>query len=565
VPTAGSNCGSARTDRVIAPQRHGRRLPAVIPKPRRPWRALAAVLAAGAAACGGKPAPEPAPAPADRGLTVVVVVVDSLMPGEISAFSMPNLQALKSGGRVFGAAGGVEVAGGTFYPESRSVFIAETIPNHVAMMTGVNPDRSGIIGNDYLDATLDPPDEVDMGVPEFVTARTLFTWIAERCRDTGANPAIRTGAAMSKRYLHAVFAGDAANPDLPNRDPDVFNLAPDLHFDPTRDPGYLPYPAELTPDSVTMARALEQLPQVDFQFINLGDVDRLAHGSGQTPRAAALLEADTQIGNLVAALHAAGRWRSTVLIVTSDHGMDYTPPTSAGAINTQPLLNDLAGCGFLPMTAAAANGATDLIVVNDADADPEERRRALRAARTCLVGSATDCAALCPGARRPANAAQVAHAWYKADDPLDPAGNMPASVRSRHANMADLVLSPKPGNKFSEPGLSNANSQIPGVHGGPNTLRGTMLVTGGSPWVKKAVVVAPSVASPGDLDRLPEQSETIDVAPTVAWLLGLDLRAADFPDAELGRGFDGRVLSEAFVQFDADPNAAPPSACGRLD
>ena len=40
---------------------------------------------------------------------------------------------------------------GTMYAESRSVFSAETIPNHVAMMTGVVPERSGIPTNNFLD------------------------------------------------------------------------------------------------------------------------------------------------------------------------------------------------------------------------------------------------------------------------------------------------------------------------------------------------------------------------------------------------------------------------------
>jgi hypothetical protein len=533
--------------------------------PMRPPSRIPALAAATAllAGCGnGDPVTVPLPT---QKLTVVVAVVDSLMPHEITVASMPNLQALKAGGTVAGAEGAVTVAGGTFYPHSRSVFIAETIPNHVAMMTGVYPDRSGIISNDYLDATADPPAEVDMGVPEFLTAKTLFTWTKERCRDSGVNPAIRTGAAMSKGYLFRVFEGDAANPDLANRDPDVFNVPPDEHFDAPEDPAYLPDPAGLTPDTVTMPRAIERLPNVDFMFINLGDVDRLAHASGEQLRSAALAEADTQLGNLVSALQAAGRWERTVLIVTSDHGMDYTPPSSVTAINTQPTLDALGQC-FLPMSAAAANGGNSLIVVNDESAPLDQRQAALRAARTCLLGTDADCTALCAGATRPALADQIGYAWYKADDAADAAGSMPASVRSRHANMSDLVLSPTPGNKFSEPDLSSSAAQIPGIHGSPETMHNIMLVTGGSAWVKKNQVVAPSVASPGPLDRLPEQSEVIDIAPTVAWLLGLNVASAQFPDyPEHDAGFDGRVLREAFVQFDSNPNAPSPSVCGRFD
>src|SRR5690349_13170590 len=79
-------------------------------------------------------------------LTVVVLVVDSLMPEELGQTTpaAPNLTAFRDAG--------------TSYSESRSVFAAETIPNHVAMMTGVYPDRSGIPGNTYWNRSGEPTD-----------------------------------------------------------------------------------------------------------------------------------------------------------------------------------------------------------------------------------------------------------------------------------------------------------------------------------------------------------------------------------------------------------------------
>ena len=183
----------------------------------------------------------------------------------------------------------------------------------------------------------------------------------------------------------------------------------------------------------------------------------------------------------------------------------------------------------------------------------------MRAARACLLGTA-DCAALCPGATRPLNAQNIATAWYNADDPQDPDGTMPASVRSRHGRSGDLVLAAAAGYKFAEPQPTAADGQIPGNHGHPATLHNTVLVAGGAPWVKRGVSVAPSVAPPAPLttewylQRLPEQAETVDIAPTVAWLLGLGV-----PDG----AFDGRVLAEAFTPFDGNPDAPPPTQCGR--
>ena len=508
------------------------------------WRAMACgAVATLAAACGRSDAPPLGP----DTLTVVVVVVDSLMPHEVAL--MPQLDALR--------------AQGTFYEQSRSIFIAETIPNHVAMMTGVYPSRSGIFSNDYLDFTVDPPEEFDLSAPEKLTANTLFTWIDRYCGS--GQRKVRTGATLSKKYLYEVFAGDAANPDRANERPGVFNVQPDTYWNPQDSDAYIPSPSEHTPDPFTMEQALTQLPDSDFLFINLGDVDRLAHASGEQARASALAEADAQVGNLVQALQDAGRWDDTVLIVLSDHGMDYSPAGPANAISTQATLDALGAC-VEPMQAIVSGEGSESIYVLDRGAPLSARQQALRAARACLLGTA-DCATLCPGATRPVNAASIATAWYNRDDAADPAGSPPASLQSRHPGAGDLVLTAGDGYKFAEPNALDSSGQIPGNHGHPVTFHNTLLVAGGSPWVRRGQSVAPSVSPPDPLttewflERLPEQAETIDVAPTVAWLLGLDIPAWEFPDAE---GFDGRVLGEAFVQFEGNANPTPPTTCGRF-
>lgn len=504
--------------------------------------AAALIVAATMVACGDSKPTARAPLGASK-LTVVVAVIDSLMPHEITA-ATPNLEALK--------------AGGTFYAESRSVFAAETIPNHVAMMTGVYPQRSGIPMNEFIDDFATPDSDVDLSIPEKLTARTLFTWIDERCRRIPVNPDIRTGATLSKKYLYEIFQGDAANAERANDHPAVFNVAPDLHWNPQDDPAYISVESEHTPDTPTMEQALAQLPDVDFQFINLGDVDRLAHVSGEDARNGALENTDVQVGRLVTALQDAGRWESTVLIVLSDHGMDYSAPGPATAISAQGTLDALGAC-LKPMEAVD-NGGTESIYVIDRAAPLAERQAALRAARACLLGT-TDCATLCPGATRPANADGLFGAWYAVDDPLDPAGTMPASLASKHANAGDLVLVTADGYKFAE----SSTGQIPGNHGHPVTFHNTFIVSGGVPWVKKGQVIAASVAEPTPFDRLPEQSETIDVAPTVAWLLGLGIQPGEFPDyPEHQQGFDGRILREAFTPFDTSANAPSPTTCGRF-
>jgi hypothetical protein len=486
-------------------------------------------------------------------LTIIVLVVDSLEPDEVAGAA--NLNTIKTAG--------------TFYDQSRSVYTAETIPNHVAMMTGVYPDRSGIPTNDFIDdfAPANPP-SVKLSIPERLTASTLFTWIDQACGDTAATK-VRTGAVLSKKYLYDVFHGDAFNDARANDDADVFNVAPDVYdWNPSEDPAFIPAPDEHVPDAQTMTQARARLPNVDFFFINLGDVDRAAHAGGDSARTSALADTGTQVGQLLSDLQSGPnpRWANTILFLVSDHAMDISAAGPATEITTQAMLDTIGAC-TKPMKAVPSGG-TESIYVLDRQAPLEDRQAAVRAARSCLLGTGCAC-----GAMRPANFGLIAGAWYTVDDPLDPAGNMPASVASRQANLGDLTVFAAPTGKFGDPPNSSAfvAGQIPGNHGHPATLRNTFIVSGGSPWVKAGKVIASSSTNPDPaslaalLERLPEQSENVDLAPTVAWLLGLDLPAAGFPDyTERGKAFDGRVLKEAFTQFDADANAPSPTVCGRF-
>ena len=73
------------------------------------------------------------------------------------------------------------------------------------------------------------------------------------------------------------------------------------------------------------------------------------------------------------------------------------------------------------------------------------------------------------------------------------------------------------------------------------------MVGGGAAFVKHQQIVGRRAALPA-LERDAAQSENVDVAPTVAWLLGLPTS-----------GYDGRVLREAFDL------SASPSHCGLLN
>jgi hypothetical protein len=466
-------------------------------------RSCATLLIAMLCACSSSnssdddPGPPPPPG-ANAELGVFVIVVDSLMPHEVGAAltPTPTLAEFRSAG--------------TAYSESRAVFSAETIPNHVAMMTGMYPENNGIPTNNYWNRQGEP-EERDLSLPSEMEARTLFSRIKQEC------PNIRTAAAMSKDYLYEIFT------DCGFSGTDCgINVAPDQHFDPTGHPTFIPQPAGLTPDSTTMQAALDQLPNADFMFINLGQVDRMGHadesGVSGNPvlRNAVLMETDLQIRRFFQALRDAGRWDKSVVFIVSDHGMDWTTPFNF--VNTTPLV---APFGLL----AIDNGSTNSYFVTN-PADPM-RDSKLMMARTALLAL--------PG---------IEEVWYTQLNPLDPdIGTLvPTHLRARHENLGDMVASAKPGYRFSE--SSQQSNPIPGNHGNKLTLHNTFIIGGGVPFVRAQVISEPD--EPVDhYERRAAQSENTDVASTVAWLFGMTTA-----------GFDGRVLSEAFN------SSAPPSRCG---
>jgi hypothetical protein len=360
---------------------------------------------------------------------------------------------------------------------------------------------------------------------ELILAETLFTTLGDQCPDLG------TAAVLSKDYLYTIFLESSRN------------RAADSTWDPrpTNIPG-----SGHSPDVVSMTEVLTRLPDADFMFVNLGDVDRSGHVdfTGGLPlpvdvvdqigevsddlvtnialaRQAVLRSTDLQLSVLVEALRAEGRWDGTVLFVVSDHGMDWSPVL--GYINTAPTLEAIAPGRFV----IAQNGGADTIYLRDADAP--DAPALLAAARAAFVADE-----------------RIEHAWYRVPNPLDPD---PASVVPAHLGLGtersgDLILMAHPGWRFSDPDVHS--NPIPGNHGHLITRHNTFLVAGGHPVVRQGQVVAASRPGVDELTLLPEQASNTDVAPTVAWLLGLPTD-----------GYDGRVLQEAFT---ADES---PTVCGQ--
>ncbi|MGH7855849.1 MAG: alkaline phosphatase family protein, partial [Candidatus Binatia bacterium] len=377
-------------------------------------------------------------------LRVYVVVVDGLHPDEVGPLT-PTLSELRTGG--------------TWYDDARAVMIAETLPNHVAMMTGVLPRRNGIPANDYKNGRMQDP--------TLIESPTLVT----RLESPECGP-ISTATIQSKTYLDNIFRAGGSQKQA------------DFHWQPFP---VIPV-SDHAPDAATMSAFLDWLvfddpPTPHFAFVNLGDVDRSGHAdpSGNTGlpafRQAALEHTDTQLRLLVGTLKLTGAWESTVLIITSDHSMDWSLPFNL--INLSPVVG-AAG-------QVVQNGGAEMIYLNDAS-----------------PGNVAAWAGTIEAVDGVAKAVTAATTPSLADLGLD------------HPNTGHIVAFAEDGWRFSDP--SQTSNPIPGNHGHAVTQASVLLVAGGHPALADdPAAVAGTPPSGDDIPDPPDGSfGNLDVAPTVA-------------------------------------------------
>jgi uncharacterized repeat protein (TIGR01451 family) len=490
---------------------------------------LNAPLGASAAA----PSEDP---PTDGGspLRVYVVVVDGLLPQQVGART-PNLNALRTEG--------------TWYEQARAILPAETLPNHAAMMTGVTPDRNGIVANQFFRGEIA---REYMQYPEFWNADTLTTRLERAFKGD-----IATATILSKEYLYGLFRGEHPGPadDLPQREAD-------FHWDPRTQPAYVYYPSSHGLDAGTMGaflgwiRAQGDAAQRQFAFVNMGDVDRAGHadeggvataaidraqsggdelsGDHAAPfQQAAITDTDAQIGQLVTELKDTGAWDETVLILLSDHGMDWGPQNQE-AQTTQALT--AAGYSYGETGGGRADyhpvggGGSELIYVHDDSQTADMARVLCRAAGVAVVSTREPVSGYDPGLCRGRT-----HAELGIDHPYSP----------------DIEVFLEPG-WHSNCATCSANP-IPGNHGHAVTQHSALLVAGGHPSVSPGGSIAgPDVYERGDV-AAPAGPGVLSVAPTVAALFDIGAPAG---------GYDADPLAEAFapgaVQLDPPPKQKKP-------
>jgi ectonucleotide pyrophosphatase/phosphodiesterase family member 5 len=361
-------------------------------------------------------------------LRVVVMVVDGCRPDESTGPFMPTFTRL-------GAAGLRATA-------ARAIPVAETIPNHVAMMTGVLPRRSGVPANAIYDRAEGTTRDLDR--PTDLRAPTLL----DRLRTEQGRV---TASVLSKGYLYGIFRGRATH-----------------HWEPQP---RVPV-TDHAPDAITMTTAIDYVDRYDpaLTFVNLGDVDRTGHAdltgtTVQVARRAALVSTDTELARFESFLRTTGRWERTVWILLADHSMDFSVPTNLIGLRARFDADPtLAG-----KVQVSQNGGADLAYWTG----PSSGRTAA-VARMRAIATAT------PG---------VESVFTPGDLGLGP-------------EAGDLVALCRQGWRFSDP--TPVSNPIPGNHGHAVTYPIPLVVSGGRPGLPqgrttnaavRTLDVAPAVAA----------------------------------------------------------------------
>lgn len=228
---------------------------------------------------------------------LILLSIDGFRPDYLERELTPNLAAI--------AADGVRAEA------MRPAFPSLTFPNHYTLVTGLVPDHHGLVNNTMVDSKI--PGQ-------------RFTL---RSREAVENPAWwEDGQPLWNTMRKAGLR--SATMFWPGSEAPIHGHHPDY---------WLTFDQSMTPT----ARVQQVLDWVDLptperpNFITLyfDEVDHQGHTYGPDSAEVnrALVHTDHAIGQLIQGLEQRHLWDRTNLVAVSDHGMAYTPPEQALALD----------------------------------------------------------------------------------------------------------------------------------------------------------------------------------------------------------------------------------------
>lgn len=387
-----------------------------------------------------------------------------------------------------------------------------TWTNHTTLVTGVHPGRHGVIGNDYFDRKEFKrvpliPDPI-FNKDEIVKVPTIYDVAKQAGLKTAGViwPASRGAKTLDwtvpdvfeqelfEKYGTPSLLEEARAAGIPIEKQNEWCKAGNAGK-PMRDYMY-----------TRLACHIIAKHRPNFLALHLVSVDALEHATGrQSPEAYwAVADSDSRIRDIVDTVDAAGMRDRTTFVITADHGfVTYTKNVLPNVlIKREGLLKALGSKVTSAQVYCLGQGGAAFIYVLD------------EANRDALIKQI-----------QPKLAAMEGVAAVVGPEDLGKVGHVPPSVDAREP---DFMLSAKDGYSFSD---SAAGEKLvedvdspKGSHGylptDPN-LYATFVISGAG--VKKGAVV--------------DEITNRDVAPTMARLLGLEMKDVD-----------GRVLDEVLAK-----------------
>lgn len=236
-------------------------------------------------ACAATPRPAP-PAIEQRRPVTILISIDALSPDYLGRGDTPVLDAL--------AKGGVKAT-------MRPSFPTLTFPNHNTLVTGLRPDRHGIIANTLID----PRRPDDRFQSKAIEAADPFWWAeAEPIWITAEKHGILTGTMFwpgEEAPHNGIRPSDWARFDPNYTEAQRVRTVMD----------WMRRPAAIRPAFVTL-------------YFDLVDKTGHKHGPRSDATTKAVRQADALIGELAAGLDALGQPAN--LVIVSDHGMRTIEP-----------------------------------------------------------------------------------------------------------------------------------------------------------------------------------------------------------------------------------------------
>ncbi|QQS41277.1 MAG: alkaline phosphatase family protein [Acidobacteriota bacterium] len=402
------------------------------------------------------------------------------------------------------------IANGVTAKGMRSVYPSVTYPNHTALVTGTTPSRNGIVGNGIFE---DPAG----------TRTGAWFWYSTSIKaDTLWDSASRAGMTFgSVSWPVSVGAGDWNVPEIwapggsvvESRRATSENSRPrglveeieradrDLYSGVTADEG---------DDMRTrFAEHIIRNKAPNLMLVHIFDLDHFEHEHGPfTKEAISILEkTDGYVARMLKAYEEAGTLQETAVFITSDHGFK---PISKN-INPGVLL--------------AREGLADVETVKD---DSGRDRTAVKTWKAAVYPNAAYCAVYVKDWKDEASLGQL-RTMFKELEGKEGSGIHKVydatEVRLMGGDpLAAFVLDPADGyscgGSYGGEYITETGSKgTHGYHPDRNDFLASFIASG------------PGVTRRGKIDVI----DMIDVGPTIAKLLGIELRDATGKAVELGR------------------------------